>query len=462
MAIHTNDSFRFAATGDAIITRRLSPYDGETEDFTDLLSVLREADATVTNFEMLIADESAAPSGASGGTYMRAPSYVIDELGAMGCDVFSAATNHAFDYGPSGIKRTVAAFNNREQPVAGLGMNEFEARQPAYIETAAGRVGVVSVSTSVTPGSRASNPTPATPGRPGVSALGVETIYRLPEQYVDQFQTISEAVGFEDQKQSWMDRGLYYNHDWNQSEFFHFGDLKFKPTTGDGGVEYRIDHSDLNTVTEWVKETAATADWVISTVHSHQGVDGKQNTTSTPQFLQNVAHNAVDAGADVVIGTGPHVLRGIEIYDDVPIFYSLGNFILQDETIDRLPPENYRRYGLDEYSHPSKAFDARNHDADGNRMSDRANPDCWITVVPECRFGTENCRDITLHPVTLQQDCPRPQCGVPVLATGTQAVTILEEVRERSEPFGTTIEIVDGVGHIRLDDNSSEHELKDQ
>jgi poly-gamma-glutamate capsule biosynthesis protein CapA/YwtB (metallophosphatase superfamily) len=40
-----------------------------------------------------------------------------------------------------------------------------------------------------------------------------------------------------------------------------------------------------------------------------------------------VAHSAIDAGADLVLGSGPHVLRKIEYYKNVPIAYSLGNFV---------------------------------------------------------------------------------------------------------------------------------------
>lgn len=39
------------------------------------------------------------------------------------------------------------------------------------------------------------------------------------------------------------------------------------------------------------------------------------------------AHAAVDAGADLIIGHGPHVLRGIELYKNKLICYSLGNFL---------------------------------------------------------------------------------------------------------------------------------------
>ena len=42
--------------------------------------------------------------------------------------------------------------------------------------------------------------------------------------------------------------------------------------------------------------------------------------------LRRWSHAVIDAGADLVVGHGPHVLRGVEFYRGKPIFYSLGNF----------------------------------------------------------------------------------------------------------------------------------------
>jgi len=42
--------------------------------------------------------------------------------------------------------------------------------------------------------------------------------------------------------------------------------------------------------------------------------------------LRTFSHAVVDAGADLVLGHGPHVLRGMELYKDRLIAYSLGNF----------------------------------------------------------------------------------------------------------------------------------------
>lgn len=43
--------------------------------------------------------------------------------------------------------------------------------------------------------------------------------------------------------------------------------------------------------------------------------------------LRRWAHAVIDAGADAVVGHGPHVLRGIEFYRGKPVAYSLGNFL---------------------------------------------------------------------------------------------------------------------------------------
>ena len=43
-------------------------------------------------------------------------------------------------------------------------------------------------------------------------------------------------------------------------------------------------------------------------------------------YQRNLAHGLVDAGADLVIGSHPHVLQGVEVYNGKVICYSLGNF----------------------------------------------------------------------------------------------------------------------------------------
>lgn len=71
-----------------------------------------------------------------------------------------------------------------------------------------------------------------------------------------------------------------------------------------------------------IRQARREADYVI--VSFHWGTEG--NSEIEPK-QRMVAHKAIDAGADVIIGHHPHVLRGIERYKNGIVFYSLGNFI---------------------------------------------------------------------------------------------------------------------------------------
>lgn len=87
--------------------------------------------------------------------------------------------------------------------------------------------------------------------------------------------------------------------------------------------------TDHDEVARQVHELDASADIVV--VFFHGGLEGDQGThishTGDPgtDFI-GFAHTAVQAGADLVVGSGPRVLRAMEIYQDRLIAYSLGNF----------------------------------------------------------------------------------------------------------------------------------------
>ncbi len=91
---------------------------------------------------------------------------------------------------------------------------------------------------------------------------------------------------------------------------------------------------DLEGLTRLVAELDRTHDVVIVSFHGGaEGADRTHVTREAEEFygerrgnVYEFAHAAVDAGADVVIGHGPHVPRAVEIYRDRFIAYSLGNF----------------------------------------------------------------------------------------------------------------------------------------
>lgn len=54
---------------------------------------------------------------------------------------------------------------------------------------------------------------------------------------------------------------------------------------------------------------------------------GNEYQTVAPPVIVELAHSWVEAGADLIIGSHPHVIQNQEIYQNTPIYYSLGNFI---------------------------------------------------------------------------------------------------------------------------------------
>ncbi len=93
--------------------------------------------------------------------------------------------------------------------------------------------------------------------------------------------------------------------------------------------------TDYDFITEKVQELKENNDIVI--VIFHGGAEGSTRTAVTGETeymgtenrgnVQLVAHTAIDAGADLVLGSGPHVLRKIETYKGKTTAYSLGNFV---------------------------------------------------------------------------------------------------------------------------------------
>lgn len=87
---------------------------------------------------------------------------------------------------------------------------------------------------------------------------------------------------------------------------------------------YADEHDKEATIDEIIRLKAADSapDWII--VYAHWGQE-YQPQPSTNQ--KELARQFVDAGADLVIGSHPHVIQSKEVYKDTPIYYSLGNFV---------------------------------------------------------------------------------------------------------------------------------------
>jgi poly-gamma-glutamate synthesis protein (capsule biosynthesis protein) len=192
-----------------------------------------------------------------------------------------------------------------------------------------------------------------------------------------------------------------------------------------------------------VREARRMADWVIFSIHSHEG---GRNDDDPSEHIQALAHAVIDAGADVFVGHGPHIDRGIEVYQGRPIVYSLGNFIMQNDTVGLMPQDSMALWGLGHEHSAADLFDRRQA---SRHRAETPGPGWWSAVVMLC-FDNRRLRQLRLHPIELGFGLPRSQAGRPVLAEGPVAQRALERFRDLSAPFGCTIDIENGVGVVRL------------
>jgi poly-gamma-glutamate synthesis protein (capsule biosynthesis protein) len=437
-----------AVVGDAMITRRMRPF--KEEAFLKLVEVLRKADATVANLEMLFHDYESSWQW-SGATYTRSDPRNLSELKWMGIDAVTTANNHSFDFSEGGFLTTLQHCREVDLPQAGGGRNVDEARAPAYVDSPRGRVAVMSATSTFSEQSRAGPGRPDFPGRPGVNALRHDLVYYVERDVFEALCKANRELGYEEAQEvlcTFGFRGLEEPID--QSAEVQFLEKKFAL-----GEEFTIKTSpnqeDLSGISKWVRGAQKQSDWVVYGVHCHESGQAGEfhggSRLSPPDFLVEFAHWTIDQGCALFVGHGPHFLRGIEIYQNRPIFYSLGNFIFQNESVLWLPDEAYRRFKLGYDQTPGDYLDTRS--GGGNRAF-AADPVFWQSVTAVCNYAQGELKEVLLYPIDMGFGRPISQRGRPVLAEGPVAQQTLKWLQDVSRPFGTEISVEGDLGVIRL------------
>ena len=447
----TESDFTLVGAGDAILVRKLRTI--ESSDFDAVVERIRDADAAVVNFESLAHDYEHPPAAASGGTYMRSPPSVLDELTWAGFNLFAAATNHSFDYTHEGLLTTMEHMENRGIAYAGIGRNLAAAREPVYIDTPAGRVALIASCSTITGGSIAGQQRQDMGGRPGIAPIRHDSRYVVPEEACDHLRSLSESLGLEELKQIGQNSSYPFAYPNPDEEGFVLPNLDGEDIRFVPGQEARIERTaneqDIKALLKQVERATRQADWVIASHHSHEYADPTDRSYCA-EFVEKYARRCIDQGAHAFIGHGAHVLQGVEIYNQRPIFYDLGNFVFQSQLVSRLPDELYERYGVDPGGNPADLFDARAYTDDGERKGFLDNEMEWLSVLPMCEFDDGELQKITLYPLDLKIDRPRPQRGRPFIPTGDKAEQVIEHLDTISEPYDTSIEYRDGIGRIEF------------
>lgn len=187
---------------------------------------------------------------------------------------------------------------------------------------------------------------------------------------------------------------------------------------------YVMNPADRRALLAAIREARRSAALLLVSLHTHEpGTDAEH----PPEFEVELAHAAIEAGADVFVGHGPHTLRGIEIYQGHPIFYSLANFAVMQP-----PPQiNPKPLSLP----PGSVFTRRAF---------------FESILAMGRYEGGRLIELELYPFELADSVAPATHGLPAEVSPEEGRTILERLRNLSRPFGTELRVADGVGVVRI------------
>ncbi|QOR34351.1 CapA family protein [Clostridium sp. 'deep sea'] len=431
--------FTLTATGDIFITRRLTPYNEPA--YLEMWNILKNSDIKFTNFEMLVHDFNGYPVAESGGTYTQVDSEVFNDLQFAGFNLYSLANNHSLDYGIKAMLHTKQLLKIHKLVNAGTGINLADARSASYLDLNCGRVALIAASSTFASFGRAGHARVDSIGRPGLNPVRFHSYIEVDDKHYNMIKELEKHTGIKSQKQR------YFKMGWLKSEpsgVCKLENLKFIKGNNPG-IHTIINDQDRAGNIKWIKDASDQADIVVYSLHLHQG--DAMNPWKPAEFQLKFAHECINAGADVFIAHGAHYIRGIEIYNNKPIFHGLGNFIFQNETVLKLPQDVYDLNGLGYDATPADYYNKRsNNDQQGFPTQERF----WQTVLPWCRFNNGKVVEIKLYPITLGFGKKRTVRGRPMLAKDEEGERILNRIRELSAPFGTKINIINNIGIVEL------------
>ncbi|MCG3088237.1 CapA family protein [Sporosarcina cyprini] len=425
----------FTATGDSFITRRLPE---EDERFGKLSSLLKEADVRFTNLEVTIHDGEGIPGAVSGGTWAKAKPAVLQDIKRYGFNLVAWTNNHTLDYSVPGLLATERYLEEHGFVHGGAGADLASASEPRYLETTAGRVAMIAATSTFHESWAAGDQRRDMKGRPGVNPLRFDTVHLVSKEQLEHLKRIASSTAINAAQNLSIKEGFKKER---TDGVFSFGAHLFQESEHQGKMTSPA-AIDMDRIIRSIHEAKRQADYVFVSLHAHE-MEGEVKEKPA-RFIEDFSRRCIDEGAHMVVGHGPHILRGIEIYKNRPIFYSLGNFIFQNETVTHLPADFYQAYGLTDQHNVADALDTRSR---GNSIGFGINPAIWETVLPIWKMKDGELTELVLHPVELGFGKKRYERGWPELS-GNQA--ILERLCRLSKEYGTELEIDGGVAKVLL------------
>ena len=268
MAEQGNSTVTLMSGGD------IGPVYEPTEEFAELIApVLKQADLRLGQCERVYSERGWEPQFAlgPGGQHTRLHPRMAGVWDAAGIDIVSIASNHAMDWGPAAMLDTVDFFHGRGKLVIGGGRDEEEARKPAIVEKNGVKIALLAYCSVLRDGQAAGK------GKAGIAPLRAHT---------------------------------------------HFAAEEFQPGTPPTVISVPYEE-DVTALKEDIGKAKRQADVVIVSIHWGLRLVPKTICTYQPP----IAHAAIDAGADLILGHHAHSIKAVEVYKGKVCFYSVGNLI---------------------------------------------------------------------------------------------------------------------------------------
>ncbi|QPB24701.1 CapA family protein [Rhizobium sp. 007] len=432
VATNVADGFTLVAVGDLIVSRAITK--NNNPGLGEVAELLQGVDVTFGNLETNIFDSryfTGSPQAEYGGAYHVSLPVVGPALKAMGFNIVSYANNHTFDWGVEGMRETCRALDQNEIIHAGVGENLSQAGAARFVESPRGRVALVSFATTFPPMSRACDPAGEAPGRPGLNALRLARSVVVAPHMLVSLREIRDSLP-------------NYVRDHADDDLVELAGVTYKAGEK-AGYSYEPHPGDVSHILRNLRRGKQFSDFCIVTNHGHEPGNWSQEPAD---YERAFAHSLIDAGADAYIVHGPHQLRGIEIYKGRPIFYSLGNFMM-DDLRTPVGADMFDAYGKDEQADTDAEVTVAEMASGYTTAPGFKDPVFYESIVTSSRFEGNRLVELQLHPIELGHSKRFANRGIPCLAPPAKAKSILERLQKLSAPFGTEISIEDDVGIIR-------------
>jgi poly-gamma-glutamate capsule biosynthesis protein CapA/YwtB (metallophosphatase superfamily) len=440
-ATNIQDGFAVASVGDIIIAHPETPY----AENKPVAAILHSADVAVGNFEGAIVDyrNYKIPQNIISHYWaLDGEPAVAKDLKAMGINMVGRANNHQSDWGMEGARETARWLDQAGIVHAGDGETRDLAREAQFLDTPKGRVGLISINSSISdPQQIAINANGNVPARSGLNPLRLIRFTNVTAEQMGALRNIRDA--YERSSQAGDNRSVAasslsapvfeFMNKLGPDELYMFGTwykIGDKP-----GFSYKMNPLDEREILQSIRNAKQNCDFLIVMIHAHE---------APADFLTQITHEAIDAGADEWVGTGPHRMLGIEIYKNRPIFHSLGDLFFEvNLAVQPASQEEFESNGSDSAQMDDATFAA-------NFWDKMQREPIYESAIVVSKFDHNQLSEIHIEPIDLGWERRSADRGAPRIASPEMAQKFLQKMQKDSAAYGTTMTIEGNEGVIHV------------